>query len=516
MPEDLFQTVKNRIRKEWLICFAAAFGIGVVAHFYKLVNWLPNWDSVIFLHHDMNQTKVGRWFLSFLCGIGSYYDLPWVNGLLSLLYLSMSAVCISQIFRLKKKISLILLGGMWVTFPTVTSTLAYNYTADGYFLALFFICLAVLLMVRGGKRALLSIPLIACSVGTYQVYITMAMVLILMYFADQLLFQSMKVKDAIKKMIGCLGYGCVGMGLYYICMQIALKIFDVELLDYQGVKTAFSFSGFDVLASLKSCLRSFKGYFFNFSKGLSLFSILNVVMFCFLTFLFFQYIRKTKIWKHPSNFGLLLICLGLMPFAAVFLYFSDPWVDYHNLMLMGYGIFYLIPILCYERAVGGSEIFQKGKQWGILLISALTIYNFILIANISYQKMQIAYEKSINAAVRIADRIEQTEGAKNCEKIAVMGEIGGCRDYFYILPPNMTGITDGYIFFSSDPNVDQDILVKILKDYCGLDYGYASREEKNKIIETDEFQSMPDWPAKDSLVVKDDMIILRLGDEKIQ
>ena len=80
----------------------------------------------------------------------------------------------------------------------------------------------------------------------------------------------------------------------------------------------------------------------------------------------------------------------------------------------------------------------------------------------------------------------------------------------------MTGITDGYIFFSSDPNVDQDILVKILKDYCGLDYGYASREEKNKIIETDEFQSMPDWPAKDSLVVKDDMIILRLGDEKIQ
>lgn len=93
VPEHFFANVRQRIRREWVVCFFAALLIGLVAHFYKLVNWLPNWDALVFRYDAQDMTHFGRYFLSLVCGLSSYYELPWLNGLLCLLYLSLAAVC---------------------------------------------------------------------------------------------------------------------------------------------------------------------------------------------------------------------------------------------------------------------------------------------------------------------------------------------------------------------------------------------------------------------------------------
>lgn len=79
VPEHFFANVRQRIRREWVVCFFAALLIGLTAHFYKLVNWLPNWDALVFRYDAQDMTHFGRYFLSLVCGLSSYYELPWLN-----------------------------------------------------------------------------------------------------------------------------------------------------------------------------------------------------------------------------------------------------------------------------------------------------------------------------------------------------------------------------------------------------------------------------------------------------
>ena len=138
-------------------------------------------------------------------------------------------------------------------------------------------------------------------------------------------------------------------------------------------------------------------------------------------------------------FGIMLVC------GAGALAFINPNVDYHNLMLMGYAVFYLFFLIIYERGSEDKKTFNAIKCWTVLLTAVLLISNQVVIANVSYHKAQIAYEKSYGVLIRIADRIEQTPGAENCDKILVMGALDNSEAYSVNLTPNITGITDGLI-----------------------------------------------------------------------
>ena len=98
-PEQTLSRLRSAIRPEWTITFFSALVFGLAAHFYKLTNWLPNWDSLVFRYDAQDMLHFGRYFLSLACGFSSYYDLPWLNGLLSLLLLACAAAVIADLFQ---------------------------------------------------------------------------------------------------------------------------------------------------------------------------------------------------------------------------------------------------------------------------------------------------------------------------------------------------------------------------------------------------------------------------------
>ena len=79
--------------------------------------------------------SMGRWFLPVVSAISSFYDLPWVTGLMAILFHALGAVAIVGIFKVKKTVTACLIGAMVVSFPTVTSVMMYNYVADAYALS---------------------------------------------------------------------------------------------------------------------------------------------------------------------------------------------------------------------------------------------------------------------------------------------------------------------------------------------------------------------------------------------
>lgn len=513
MPEKAWKKLNTYILPEWKVCFFAALLVGLFAHLYKITNWLPNWDSLVFRYDSQNMIHMGRWFLPVVCSFSSFYDLSLLNGLTAIIFHALGAVCICKILNVQSKITAGLIGGVIVSFPTVTSVMMYNYVADGYAVSFFLATLAALYMIKKKPNYIISALFMVLSMGIYQAYITVTIMLVLLHLIDETVFKNVSFYHVVKKALYMLLTGILGVSIYGVILKILLGVFSVELLDYQGVNQAASLSSINLPASLYVVKETFRKYFFDLSGGVNLYVILNGFILFFSVIYYFKSIVKNKIYRKPATLIMIIILSVMLVLGASVLAFINPGVDYHNLMLMGYSVFYLLFLIIYERGTETKEIYTAVKCWIVLLVCMLIIGNQVVIANISYHKAQLTYEKSYGTLMRIADRMEQTQGIENCDRILVIGALDNSEAYSVNLPPDITGVTDGYIIRADDEIVGQSVLVSSLNDYCNNNYRFVSGDEKKKIMQREDIKSMGIWPSKDCMTVIDDIMIIKLGTE---
>ena len=511
MPEKVLKKLNERILPEWKVCFLASLLVGLLAHLYKITNWLPNWDSLVFRYDSQNMIALGRWFLPVVCSFSSFYDLPFLNGIIAIIFHALGAVCICRILNVQKKITANLMGAVIVSFPTVTSVMMYNYVADGYSIAFFLSALAALYMTKEKPRYILSSVFIALSTGIYQAYITVTIMLVLLKLIDEIIYHKASFGVVLKKSVLMLLSGILGVALYGIILKVLLGIFSAELIDYQGINETASLANINLPASLYSIKETFLDCFFDISEGVNIYVVLNVFVLLFTLLHYIKYIFKNELYKKPANILFVAILSVMLIVGAGALAFVNSGVDYHNLMLMGYSVFYMFFLILYERGSDQTEKHTIIKRWAVLLVAISIIANQVVISNMSYHKAQMAYEKSYGVLIRIADRIEQTPGAENCDKILVIGALDNSEEYSVNLSPDITGITDGYIIRADDETVGQSVLTSSLNDYCEKNYEFVSGEEKKKISQREDVKAMGKWPAKDCVTVIDDTVIIKLG-----
>ena len=157
MGDNLVVFYREKVKPSWKTAFWSAFVLGLLVHIYKFTNMLPNWDGMHNFYNSQNMVATGRWFLPVACSFSSWYDLPWLNGLLSLVYIGITAAMVAEVFHMENPCLVILSSGLLVSFPAITATMAYEYTADGYMLAMVLASLSVCLTrinVLGGGYAL--------------------------------------------------------------------------------------------------------------------------------------------------------------------------------------------------------------------------------------------------------------------------------------------------------------------------------------------------------------------------
>lgn len=513
VPENVFKKWRATIAPQWWVCFWAAIALGLTAHLYKITGWLPNWDSLVFRHDPQNMVVLGRWFLPVVCSFSSLYDLPFLNGLVAILFHALGAVCICRLLNVEKNGTALLIGGIVAAFPTVTSVMMYNYVADGYAVAFFLSTLAALLMTQEKPRYLIAALLITLSAGIYQAYLTVTVTLILIKIIDDTVHRDVPVGTTLKKAVPMLITGVVGMVVYAVVLKVLLKVLSMEMLEYQGLNTSGSAASFDVAASLYTIKETFFSCFFDRSNGINLYVVVNAVVLVLTLAYFLKRIIQNKIYKKPLALILIVLSPVMLILGAGLLAFINPQVDYHNLMRMGYVAFYLLFLLLYERGTEADDTHAAVQRWTVLAVAAVILVNQVVIANLSYHKAQMAYEKSYGVLIRIADRIEQTPESDTCDKILVLGALKDSKNYSVNLTPDITGITDGYILRADDEVVGQSVLCSALNDYCGTDYTFVSGAEKDAIAARDDVTQMGIWPAKDCITVIDGTLIIKLSAE---
>lgn len=136
MGTGLLNWVRKHTSKEQKLAFWMTFCMTLIVHLYKFTNTLPNHDGMYNVYTRQNMIGSGRWALQIACGFSSYYDLPWVTGILSCVFIALAVAVIVKLFHIQNPVLIFLAGGFLVSSPATTETFFFQFTADGYMIAM--------------------------------------------------------------------------------------------------------------------------------------------------------------------------------------------------------------------------------------------------------------------------------------------------------------------------------------------------------------------------------------------
>lgn len=333
-PWELLKESKTKIKTTWRIAFVSALVLGLLIHLPVMLSDIPNHDGLSSMYFDQNMITSGRWFLTVACGFSSYFTIPWVIGLIGLIWLALTAAVLTEVLELTDPVTITVVSGLLVSFPALASTFAYVFTMDGYMLALFLAVLAVLFTAKYPRGYLAGAVCLAFSMGIYQAYLPFTILLcvykILLYFMEEKGW-----KEKAKYVCHYLGMGIAGGVLYYVILQILLKLQGRVLDTYQGINSMEQMgSGMGILATIKEMYVDFLAFTVHGNVLVNnIFSLAAcIILVATVVFLVIRSMIWRKWWKNPAFF-VIMILLGIsMPLLTNVILLISPNLTYHLLM----------------------------------------------------------------------------------------------------------------------------------------------------------------------------------------
>lgn len=509
-PDKGLEIIKQKkIKKEWKIAFLAAFGIGLLIHTPMLLSDIPNHDGLDSMYFDQNMVTSGRWFLMVACGFSSFYTLPWLIGLLGLFFLALAAAALAELLEVKKGYAIVLISGLLVSFPALASTFAYMFTMDGYMLALLLAVLSVLLTKKYRWGFLPGAVCLAFSMGTYQSYLPFAMILsvfsILLLLAEQ-----GSVQEKAKKCAAYLLNGIIGGALYYILLQILLKLQGKELDTYQGINgMASGTSSQGLLSIFKKMYQDFAAFTI---KGNVLFhnppsTIALLLLSAAAVVLAVKMAGNRKWWKNPFFFVIIIGTLAVLPVITNIILLISPDVNYHLLMRYQW-ILYPIGMIAFVSR--NSKESRKGAdvlEWLVLAAGFVLVFHYAVTDNIAYSNLEKKYEKTYAYCIRLLDRIEQTEGYYPGIPIAMIGVVSDeqypSTDLTLPVTSNMIGMNGDGLLYTGDNYRE------FIKYYLGATLNIQPAEAMAEVYYSEEYQAMDSFPGENAIRIIDGVMYVK-------
>lgn len=510
MGNSLLQKLQ-KLDKSYKTAFISTFIIGLLTHLYMITNKFPNHDYPYNVHGDQFwwPLALGRWFLESATVVSTHFSLPWVNGLLSVFYVSVAAACIIGIFRVKNTVPIILCGGLLVTYPAFADTLGFIFTADGYMMALLLASAAVWCWqnLKGPRSYILPALLFGLSTGIYQAYLSFAIYLILIRIILDILEQKYTNQELLKKIGKALASGIGGMVFYYGMQLLVMKAVGSSFADYMGISDA-GLPGIGTIArTLYKDTISFAELFIGSNGEFTLFEIANAVFIILLLGMYGVIVWQTKLYCRKLQ-AVLFVLANILLIPAAYLWdFVSADVVYRLLMLYCVVLFYLLAVVLADKYM---------PQWfgnAYLFFNILLLFNFGLIDNIGYYNLNLCWEQTYATAIQMQDRLQQLEGYENAEEVMIIGTLqlknGNQRDWVMDRIPPMIGVEDVNLMRN------QDFIVSILNNDLGMVLDGVNGEQREELMNNSAVKNMGCWPTADSVQMIDGVMVMKLQEIQV-
>lgn len=494
----------NKITKRDKNIFKSVFVIALLAHFYVLTNNMANYDSMWFFYSNQDIVTSGRWFLKYAGGISSYFHLQWLNGVLSLLYISLASVITCRYLEISNKNLAIIIGAVLAIYPTVAKTFNFMYAADAYFLAMLLAVAAAWLMcMKKWRFKFLGGMLLGLSMGIYQAYLSVTLVLLLLWIAKHTL---LKHENIIKYVGGIIISLMFAAGVYVV--GLVYRLDGEKLSSYQGISDStlihpLSWYFKQFINSFKDIIKVMVSDVYENEYILIMVIIIWTITILYIIWSIVDLLRKRMI--SCALYGSLAILL--IPIAVYCLRLLSAGVNYYSLMFESIAFVWVLPIMFIEEiGIGQKKSLNKLLMVIMIICYLCNLWNYAIVDNISYLASSVAYEKSYALSERIVDRIEQTEGYENMEYIYFYGDVE--TEKYEDIRFNNKSVNGNKIIPYS--NIPYTFFINI---YIGGNYKVLNNKERmNEIQESLEFKNMPVWPMAGCTKMIDNVMVIKLGD----
>lgn len=499
----------SKLKAQYKLSFTSTFVLGLLVHAYKFLNTLPNHDSVYNFYSSQNTISSGRWLLSVVCGFSSYYDLPWLIGLISVLMLSITAVIIISVLEIEDTGVVLLVSGLLVAFPSITETFFFEFTADGYLAAMVLAAIAVKITAfpsNSFKNYLIASVLICCVCGIYQSYVSFAMIFAICNFIRIMLTKTVDTKACVCWILRQTVLYLCGLILFLIVWKMLLYFEHANVGTNQGIgemglnlATIISF----IPASVATILRFFLEWNV-LEHGWTLYGVLNTLF----TFSFFIVcsiaIIKSKIYKKPMQFLILLCSLLAIPFIACMWRLVTPGITYRPMMLGGLVMIYIL------ASVISVHVLPENKANLLGLLLCCIIVNNAVVANISYYYMNNCYEKSYAMASEMMQKIHNLNADTHNMPLVIIGRRGVDAALDLTVKDRAIPLLGNIL--EKDLLLNEDHIIPFLNNLFDSNIHCASAEVRQNIQHTKEVSSMGIWPQPDSIMLIEDTIVIKISD----
>lgn len=522
------------------LTFFSALILGVVTHMYMLTNKFPNPDDTSHMF-DLGVTiPGGRFGLAFLehkwfgldVSFFAAYSMPWLNGLVAISFIALSAALIVCIFQIYRPVLCILVGFIMVVYPTVTGTLHYMFTAHAYFFALLCSVLSVYMICKIKNKIIAVLfceLLLVIVLSIYQAYFWFAIGLFILVLLFGCIDGSYDAKplNAMLRGGGYVGLLIAALIIYFLVNKIVLNVANMSMTSYAGLDDMSSvLLNPDFFEYIKL---SYKKFFENAYNPLEEGASFRFILFVLLGIVWFIQAADILIRKNNTStfIKVLSVCiLFIFPFGAGSIYFvSTHFV--HSLMIYPTVLIYIAFIIFCDRHAGITErktVFFKSHLSKITAICILFIcVNYAVMANAIYLGSQITTSQALSFLNRLAMRIEMVDDFDI--KTMPVAFIGSPNDLQYphtlselYTLNNVTGVC-----FENNPAKDyeQNVLLhtgaskvnlRQMERYLGIKLEHATKEQVNAIQETTEYKEMSMYPSSDSLKIINNVLVVKFID----
>lgn len=403
-----------------------------------------------------------------------------------------------------------------VAFPSIATTFAYLYTADAYFVAMMFACIAAYLVRKTNIkfRMVLSAVFICCSLGIYQAYFGLAVTLIVLSFVLDVLDKRIKnLKIIIKECLSSGGALIFGLILYAGILKILLKIKNTELSSYAGINEMGHVTFNELVNRVITAYKCFFQYFLLQYKNVynSYIKYFFIFVLVFIVFLILFIVLWQKIYKNWIALIFLMCLIIVIPLAGGIVFVMTKYNTVHYLMIYP---FCVIPIVIFpllnrvQFVLKNNKLNQNLFQFLLILACGcmLTIgWEYYSVTNKAYFKMDLVYEEAYAYFNRMIMRIESMEDFTEDTKLAIVGKTEIKNDF---LPSeNLTGI------LSTENVVNMYTRELFITYFINPDVEFVNNNDILKIQNSSEFKEMENYPSNNSIKNINGIMVVKLNDD---
>lgn len=492
--------------------FLSSLVFGMLAYAFAFTNKLLNHDEVQSLFSKGGTVDSGRWGLGLLDSVFPNLSMPWIYGILSIVFIAAAVCVILRVFRIQRKVLQVLLAGCVMVFPSLTGTFGYMFTSCSFALSFLLAVISVyLLQSRQNLCWLFALGCMVFSLSIYQSYISAAAGLLVVLLIARLL-RGEKVTSVITSGCFYVLFLILSLGCYYAATQVFLKLLHVQMNDYASGNVSFS-----LLSLPANILTAYQSFFLYFSTGFrgliptGLSRFAHILCFATVIVLLLLWgISQEK--KELPRYLLLAALLLLLPLAINCMYLFTTPDSIHTLVLYGFICVYVLAAAAADAALSASttarwqELLRPLLADVITLCLGLTIVSNTYVANAAYLNLHLRYENAYGFYSSLISQIKQMPEFTPDTKLAILGtyqEPEFYGEHFSFLE-ELTGVK-GFL-------PDSYSRAKFLEYYLAFPMPAPTEAETAEILASPEYAAMAVYPYYGSVQLIGNTIVVKLSE----